>query len=127
MAAQPDDGAAVDATDELDAEPVPVALVPQRRSARRSGPHRGSFQSFVACTTSTGCWRPPSPDRPPQTKPIAPQAPPSRAAPRRATSWSMYDVVIAGGGPAGLSAALFLGRGRKRVLLCDTGPARNAA
>jgi hypothetical protein len=48
MAAQPDDGAAVDATDELDAEPVPVALVPQRRSARRSGPHRGSFQSFVA-------------------------------------------------------------------------------
>jgi len=39
----------------------------------------------------------------------------------------MYDVVIAGGWPAGLSAALFLGRGRKRVLLCDTGPARNAA
>lgn len=39
----------------------------------------------------------------------------------------MYDVVIAGGGPAGLSAALYLGRGRKRALLCDTGPARNAA
>jgi thioredoxin reductase len=39
----------------------------------------------------------------------------------------MYDVVIAGGGPAGLSAALYLGRARKRVLLCDTGPARNAA
>jgi len=38
----------------------------------------------------------------------------------------LYDVVIAGGGPAGLSAALALGRARKRVLLCDAGPPRNA-
>ena len=38
-----------------------------------------------------------------------------------------YDVIIAGGGPAGLSAALALGRARKRVLLCDAGPRRNAA
>lgn len=38
-----------------------------------------------------------------------------------------YDVVIAGGGPAGLSAALALGRARKRVLLCDSGARRNAA
>ena len=38
-----------------------------------------------------------------------------------------YDVIIVGGGPAGLSAALALGRGRKRVLLCDSGPRRNAA
>jgi thioredoxin reductase len=38
-----------------------------------------------------------------------------------------YDVVIVGGGPAGLSGALALGRGRKRVLLCDAGPRRNAA
>ncbi len=38
-----------------------------------------------------------------------------------------YDVLIVGGGPAGLSAALALGRARKRVLLCDAGPRRNAA
>jgi len=39
----------------------------------------------------------------------------------------VYDVVIVGGGPAGLSAALALGRARKQVLLCDAGPRRNAA
>ncbi len=40
---------------------------------------------------------------------------------------NQYDVVIAGGGPGGLSAALALGRARRRVLLCDAGPRRNAA
>ncbi|HET8934199.1 MAG TPA: NAD(P)/FAD-dependent oxidoreductase [Polyangiales bacterium] len=39
----------------------------------------------------------------------------------------LYDIAIVGGGPAGLSAALALGRARKRVLLCDAGPRRNAA
>lgn len=39
----------------------------------------------------------------------------------------IYDVVIVGGGPAGLAAALALGIARKRVLLCDSGPRRNAA
>jgi thioredoxin reductase len=38
-----------------------------------------------------------------------------------------YDALIVGGGPAGLSAALILGRCRRRVVLCDTGRPRNAA
>ena len=37
-----------------------------------------------------------------------------------------YDVVIAGGGAAGLSAALVLGRARRRVTVIDAGAPRNA-
>lgn len=38
-----------------------------------------------------------------------------------------FDIAIVGGGPAGLSAALLLGRACKRVVLFDAGPPRNAA
>jgi thioredoxin reductase len=38
----------------------------------------------------------------------------------------IYDVAIVGGGPAGLNAALVLGRARKNVVVIDEGRPRNA-
>ncbi len=37
-----------------------------------------------------------------------------------------FDVVVVGGGPAGLSAALVLGRAGRSVLVCDSAQGRNA-
>src|SRR3954470_729942 len=48
------------------------------------------------------------------------------ASTRPSTAPAHYDVIIVGGGPAGLNAALILGRCRRRVLLIDSGKPRNA-
>jgi thioredoxin reductase len=37
-----------------------------------------------------------------------------------------YDVIVVGGGPAGLSGAVALGRALRSVLLIDAGEPRNA-
>src|ERR1044072_4531742 len=42
-------------------------------------------------------------------------------------SEKLFDVIIVGAGPAGLSAAQILGRCRRDVLVCDAGHPRNAA
>jgi thioredoxin reductase len=39
---------------------------------------------------------------------------------------TLFDVIIVGAGPAGLSAAQILGRCRRHVLVCDAGRPRNA-
>jgi thioredoxin reductase len=52
----------------------------------------------------------------------APTPPPGRRAPKR-----QWDTIIVGGGPAGLAAAVVLGRARRAVLVIDAGSPRNAA
>src|SRR4029077_11332192 len=47
--------------------------------------------------------------------------------PSRPSDAEVLDAIIIGGGPAGLSAALILGRCLRRVLVCDAGQPRNAA
>jgi thioredoxin reductase len=42
-------------------------------------------------------------------------------------SATQFDAVIVGGGPAGLNAALYLGRACRRVVVIDSGDARNMA
>ena len=61
----------------------------------------------------------------PEAKTAKPSTSKSTRRPPDRMSDSIFDVIIVGGGPAGLSAALVLGRCRRKVLVVDAGSPRN--
>lgn len=78
------------------------------------GVSRRGFLEATAVAASMGGWGPMQTTA--ASSPLASGPDPARR----------FDVAVVGGGPAGLSAALVLGRACLKVLVCDGGPGRNA-
>lgn len=60
------------------------------------------------------------------TDPAVPTAPPAASGARSGSASADVDVLVVGGGAAGLSAATVLGRSRRQVVVVDDGQPRNA-
>ena len=94
-----------------------------RRSGHKPGVRRMETRPFLAHVPHAALER-----RPVNPSPLSPSIPLPGHAPaacEELCARADYEVIIVGGGIAGLSAALILGRCRRRVLICDDEQPRN--